>query len=115
MAETARLVEAERPPQGTRVSSHVADVSDENQLIRFRDEMAREHDTDRLHLLINNAGIGGGGSLFNDSREDWEKTFNVCWGGVYLGVRTFLPMLQAADEAHKIGRASCRDRACPYV
>jgi hypothetical protein len=106
MAETVRLVEADRPPQGTRVSSHVADVSDETHLIRFKDEVAGQHDTDRIHLLFNNAGIGGGGSLFNDSREDWERTFNVCWGGVYLGVRTFLPMLQAADEAHIVNTSS---------
>jgi NAD(P)-dependent dehydrogenase (short-subunit alcohol dehydrogenase family) len=106
MAETARLVEVDRPPQGARVSSHIADVSDESQLIRFRDELARQHETDKIHLLFNNAGIGGGGSLFNDSREDWERTFNVCWGGVYLGVRTFLPMLQAADEAHIVNTSS---------
>jgi hypothetical protein len=106
MAETVRLVAAEPVPQGTRVTSHVADVSDEAQLVRFRDEIADQHDTDRIHLLINNAGIGGGGSLFNDTREDWERTFNVCWGGVYLGVRTFLPMLQAADEAHIVNTSS---------
>ncbi len=106
MAETARLVAAEPVPQGARVTSHIADVSDEAQLLRFRDEIADQHDTDRIHLLINNAGIGGGGSLFNDSREDWERTFNVCWGGVYLGVRTFLPMLQAADEAHIVNTSS---------
>jgi NAD(P)-dependent dehydrogenase (short-subunit alcohol dehydrogenase family) len=106
MAETARLVEADRPPQGARVTSHLADVSDEAQLIRFRDELAEQHDTDKIHLLFNNAGIGGGGSLFNDTREDWERTFNVCWGGVYLGVRTFLPMLQAADEAHIVNTSS---------
>ena len=106
MAETVRLVEADRPPQGARVSSHIADVSDESQLIRFRDELAQQHDTDKIHLLFNNAGIGGGGSLFNDSREDWERTFNVCWGGVYLGVRTFLPMMQAADEAHIVNTSS---------
>jgi NAD(P)-dependent dehydrogenase (short-subunit alcohol dehydrogenase family) len=106
MAETVRLVETDRPPQGARVTSHIADVSDESQLVRFRDELAGQHDTDKIHLLFNNAGIGGGGSLFNDSREDWERTFNVCWGGVYLGVRTFLPMLQAADEAHIVNTSS---------
>ena len=46
----------------------------------------------RLDLLFNNAGIGGGGSLFTSSRDQWERTFNICWGGVYLGTRTFLPM-----------------------
>ena len=106
MVETVRLVAEDRPPQGTRVTSHIADVSDESQLVRFKDEIADQHDTDKIHLLFNTAGIGGGGSLFNDSREDWERTFNVCWGGVYLGVRTFLPMLQAAEEAHIVNTSS---------
>ncbi|MGA0607962.1 SDR family NAD(P)-dependent oxidoreductase [Phenylobacterium sp. VNQ135] len=106
MAETLALIEADGPPQGVRATAHRVDVSDEAELVRFRDEVAAQHDTDRLHLLFNNAGIGAGGSLFTDSREAWDRTFNVCWGGVYLGVRTFLPMLQAADEAHIVNTSS---------
>jgi NAD(P)-dependent dehydrogenase (short-subunit alcohol dehydrogenase family) len=37
--------------------------------------------------------------VVND-RTEWERTFNICWGGVYLNTRAFLPMLRAADEAH---------------
>ena len=44
--------------------------------------------------------------MIADRREDWEKTFNVCWGGVYFGVRTFLPMMMKADEAHIINTSS---------
>jgi len=106
MAETVRLIEADGRPQGTKVSTHIADVSLEAALIAFRDELAAEHQTDRIHLLFNNAGIAGGGSVVTDSRAAWEKTFNVCWGGVYLGVRTFLPMLMAADEAHIVNTSS---------
>jgi NAD(P)-dependent dehydrogenase (short-subunit alcohol dehydrogenase family) len=106
MAETKRLCEAERLPQGLRITTHVADVSIEDQLERFRDELAEQHDTDKIHLLFNNAGIGGGGSLFTNTREQWERTFNICWGGVYLGVRTFLPMLMKADEGHIINTSS---------
>jgi NAD(P)-dependent dehydrogenase (short-subunit alcohol dehydrogenase family) len=106
MAETRRLCEIEKLPQGLRVTTHVADVSIEGQLQRFRDELAEQQSTDRIHLLFNNAGIGGGGSLFTNSRENWEKTFNVCWGGVYLGVRTFLPMLMKADQGHIVNTSS---------
>ena len=106
MAETIRLCEADGVPQGARITAHIADVSDEAQLIRFRDEAKAQHDTDRLNLLFNNAGVGGGGSMVNGSREEWERTFNICWGGVYFGVRTFLPMLQAADEAHIVNTSS---------
>jgi NAD(P)-dependent dehydrogenase (short-subunit alcohol dehydrogenase family) len=40
------------------------------------------------------------------TREQWERTFNICWGGVYLGVRTFLPLLVKADEAHIVNTSS---------
>jgi NAD(P)-dependent dehydrogenase (short-subunit alcohol dehydrogenase family) len=106
MAETKGLCESEKLPQGLRVTTHVADVSIEDQLKRFRDEIAEQQDTDRIHLLFNNAGIGGGGSLFTSTREQWERTFNICWGGVYLGVRTFLPMLLKADEGHIVNISS---------
>jgi NAD(P)-dependent dehydrogenase (short-subunit alcohol dehydrogenase family) len=106
MAETKRLCEAEQLPQGLRVTTHVADVSIEDQLRRFRDELSQQQATDTIHLLFNNAGIGGGGSLFINSREQWERTFNICWGGVYLGVRTFLPMLLKANEGHIVNTSS---------
>jgi NAD(P)-dependent dehydrogenase (short-subunit alcohol dehydrogenase family) len=106
MAETKRLCEAEKLPQGLRVTTHIADVSIEDQLKRFRDELIEQQQTDKIHLLFNNAGIGGGGSLFSNSREQWERTFNICWGGVYLGVRTFLPLLVKADEAHIVNTSS---------
>ncbi|MBI5319927.1 SDR family NAD(P)-dependent oxidoreductase [Bradyrhizobium sp.] len=106
MAETKRLCEAEKLPQGLRVTTHVADVSIEDHLKRFRDELVEQQQTDRIHLLFNNAGIGGGGSLFTNTREQWERTFNICWGGVYLGVRTFLPLLVNADEGHIVNTSS---------
>ena len=106
MAETKRLCEVEKLPQGLRITTHIADVSVEDQLLRFRDEIAEQQATDKIHLLFNNAGIGGGGSLFTNTREQWEKTFGICWGGVYLGVRTFLPMLMKADEGHIVNTSS---------
>jgi NAD(P)-dependent dehydrogenase (short-subunit alcohol dehydrogenase family) len=106
MAETKRLCEVEKLPQGLRVTTHIADVSIEDQLKRFRDEITEHQSTDKIHLLFNNAGIGGGGSLFTNTREAWERTFNICWGGVYLGVRTFLPMLVRADQGHIVNTSS---------
>ncbi len=106
MAETKRLCEMEKLPQGLRVTTHIADVSIEDQLKRFRDEIVEQQATDKIHLLFNNAGIGGGGSLFTNTREQWERTFNICWSGVYLGVRSFLPMLLKADEGHIVNTSS---------
>src|SRR5581483_10191026 len=56
--------------------------------------------------LFNNAGIGGGGSLFTDTREDWERTFGVDWWGVYYCTRAFLSHLVAADEARLVNTSS---------
>lgn len=106
MAETVQLCQADGQPQGTRITSHIADVSDETQMKRFQGEVAQQLDTDRIHLLFNNAGIAGGGSFVADPREQWERTFNICWGGVYLGCRTFLPMLLKADEGHIVNTSS---------
>ncbi len=106
LAQTKAMIEADGAPQGVRITTHVADVSDETQVLRFRDEVLREHDTDKVHLVINNAGIGGGGSLFTDTREAWERTFNVCWNGVYLMTRAFLPLLVKADEGHIVNVSS---------
>ncbi|ABD07359.1 Short-chain dehydrogenase/reductase SDR [Rhodopseudomonas palustris HaA2] len=106
MAETRRLCEADGLPQGLRLTTHIADVSIETQMNRFRDEVAAQHRTDCIHLLFNNAGIGGGGSMIINSRAQWERTFDICWGGVYLGTRIFLPMLIAADEGHIVNTSS---------
>jgi NAD(P)-dependent dehydrogenase (short-subunit alcohol dehydrogenase family) len=105
MGETARLCRQEAA-QGAKVTTHLADVSIEEQILKFRDEVAAQQETDKIHLLFNNAGIGGGGSFVNSTRAEWEKTFNVCWGGVYYGCRAFLPMLMNADEAHIINTSS---------
>jgi NAD(P)-dependent dehydrogenase (short-subunit alcohol dehydrogenase family) len=106
MAETKRLCEVERLPQGLRITTHIADVSIEDQMNRFRGEVAEQQDTDKIHLLFNNAGIGGGGSFVNSPRAEWDKTFAVCWGGVYYGVRAFLPMLLKASEGHIVNTSS---------
>ena len=106
MAETKRQCEQERLPQGLRITTFVADVSDEAQVLRFRDAVADQQETDKIHLLFNNAGIGGGGSMIVNGRDEWEKTFNICWGGVYFNTRAFLPMLQRANQGHIINTSS---------
>jgi len=106
MAETKRLCEQDRLPQGLRITTHVADVSDESQVKRFADEVARDQETDRIHLLFNNAGIGGGGSMIVHERGEWERTFNVCWFGVYHCTRAFLPMMLKADSGHIVNTSS---------
>ncbi len=106
LAETAQLCQSAGLPQELRLTSHLADVSREADVLRFRDEAAAQHATDRIHLLFNNAGISGGGSMIVNDRDEWERTFNICWGGVYFTTRAFLPLLRAADEAHLVNTSS---------
>ncbi|MBT4521162.1 MAG: SDR family NAD(P)-dependent oxidoreductase [Halieaceae bacterium] len=105
MAETKAICDSEAPP-GVTVTTHVCDVSDEAAVNAFRDSVVAEHATDHVNLLFNNAGVGGGGSFINDPREQWERTFNICWGGVYLCSRAFVPLLINASEAHLINTSS---------
>jgi NAD(P)-dependent dehydrogenase (short-subunit alcohol dehydrogenase family) len=105
MAATKRMC-IEQGTQGTRIVTTVADVSIEEQMQAWADAVRRELDTDHIHLLFNNAGIGGGGSLVNGDRAQWDKTFNVCWGGVYYGVRAFLPLMLKASEGHIVNTSS---------
>ena len=105
LAETERLCEREAS-QGRVISTHHCDVADENEVNAFRDAVQAAHNTDRIDLLFNNAGIGGGGSFARDTREEWERTFNICWFGVYNCARAFMPMLLASTDAHMINTSS---------
>ena len=96
----------ERAPGGTRITSHECDVSNEEQVEAFRDAVLREHGTDHIHLLFSNAGIGGGGSFVLDDRDEWERTFGVCWFGVYYCARAFLPLLIASSEGYIVNISS---------
>ncbi len=105
MAETKRLCE-QSAPQGTQVATFLADVSIEEQVRAFADAVRRDLDTDRIHLLFNNAGIGGGSSIVDGDRAQWEKTFNVCWYGVFYCTHAFLPLLLKADQGHIVNTSS---------
>ncbi len=104
LAETVRRCKTAAP--NGRFLTQVCDVTDEASLEAFRDAVVAGFGTDHLHLLFNNAGIGGGGSFLNDARPVWERTFDVCWRGVYLGCRVFLPLLVRADAGHVVTTSS---------
>jgi NAD(P)-dependent dehydrogenase (short-subunit alcohol dehydrogenase family) len=105
LAVTAKLA-AEGAPAGTTVTTHECNVADPAQMDRFRDEVLEQHATDHVNLVFNNAGIGGGGSFVAGRREDWERTFGVCWGGVYNGSRAFVPLLVASDDGYLVNTSS---------
>jgi NAD(P)-dependent dehydrogenase (short-subunit alcohol dehydrogenase family) len=93
-------------PDGARVTGHACDVSQEDQVLAFRDEVLREHGSDHVDLVFSNAGIGGGGSFLTDSREEWERTFAADWYGVYYCARAFLPLLIASGDGVLVNTSS---------
>ena len=104
MLETYDLVSTESPD--ITLSKHVCDVSDEEQVNKFRDEVLCAHNTQTINLLFNNAGIGGGGSFITSTREEWERCFAVCWYGVYYCSRAFMQSIVESDEGHIINTSS---------
>jgi len=105
MLETKRLCE-EIAPQGTCITAHECDVSDESRVIAFRDAVKQQHNTEHINLLFNNAGVAGGGSFILNDREEWDRIFAVDWLGVYYNARAFMPMLLAGTEGCIINTSS---------
>ena len=105
VAETAAMARAGAPP-GVLVTGHACDVSDEAQVLRFRDELLEQHASDHVDLVFSNAGIGGGGSFISDRREEWERTFAIDWWGVYYCARVFVPLLIASGDGVLVNTSS---------
>jgi NAD(P)-dependent dehydrogenase (short-subunit alcohol dehydrogenase family) len=105
VAEATAKAQAGAPP-GVLVTGHACDVSDEAQVLRFRDELLEQHASDHVDVVFSNAGVGGGGSFVRDSREDWERTFAVDWWGVYYCARAFLPLLIASGDGILVNTSS---------
>ena len=64
------------------------------------------------HFVFNNAGVGGGGLIWEVSLKDWEWVMGVNVMGVVYGMRVFTPMMLAAAkqdpgyEGHIVNTAS---------
>lgn len=60
-----------------------------------------------IHLLVNNAGVGAGTTVWESTWEDWEWVIDVNLWGVIYGVKVFTPiMLTQNEEAHIVNVAS---------
>jgi NAD(P)-dependent dehydrogenase (short-subunit alcohol dehydrogenase family) len=51
----------------------------------------------QVHLLVNNAGIGAGGSPWEATWNDWEWVIGVNLCGVIHGVKVFTPLMLAQN------------------
>jgi len=100
--ETAAICSAD----GNRgqVLVHEADVSSESDIEGFAVAVAEWRSP--LNLLFNNAGIGGGGTIIAQDRDQWERVFNVCWYGVYYGTLHFVPQMLAAPIGQVVNTSS---------
>jgi len=105
VAVTAATARAGAPP-GVAVTGHACDVSDEAQVLRFRDELLEQHAVDHVDLVFANAGTGGGESFISSPREVWERTFAVDWWGAYHCARVFLPLLIASGDGVLVNTSS---------
>src|SRR5258706_380284 len=94
MAETKQLAEASTGA-GVRITTHRCDVSDERQVLAFRDAVVTEHATKHVNLLFNNAGIGGGGGGGRGGRAAWGRTVKRCPDRGFHFTRALMPVLLA--------------------
>ena len=98
--------EATKKYPQVKITKHLCDVSSEEDVLRFRDEVLEQQKTEHINLLFNNAGIGGGASFVLSGIEEWERTFKICWDGVYLCSRAFMDALLKSEEGHMINTSS---------
>ena len=60
-----------------------------------------------IHILCNNAGVGGGGKILDVPMENWHKLMDVNLWGVLHGIKVFLPrMLKHGEGGHVVNTSS---------
>ncbi len=93
---------AEVQAAGCAVLARRVDVSDAAQMEQLaRDVQAR---FGAPHLVFNNAGVGSGGLVWENSVRDWQWVLGVNLWGVIHGVRLFTPMMLDAARADPLWR-----------
>ena len=59
-----------------------------------------------VHVLCNNAGVGGFGPIATTTIDDWEWMLGIdLWGPIY-GIKVFLPLIEREAEGHISSTAS---------
>ncbi len=86
---------------GVAVIDQVIDVADGRQVAQLADRAFAEFGG--VHLLMNNAGVGCGGYLWENSDRDWQWVMGVNLMGVVHGIRHFVPRMLAAEANGETG------------
>ncbi|QYY32980.1 SDR family oxidoreductase [Cupriavidus pinatubonensis] len=108
---------AELRAQGADVIGLRTDVSRGEQVQALADAAMERFG--QVNLLFNNAGVGAGGLLWENSLKDWEWVLGVNLYGVVHGVRIFTPLMLAAAakdptyQAHIVNTASMAGMLSP--
>ena len=88
---------AEMEAAGAQVLARRVDVSDAGPMEALA--AAVQERFGAPHLVFNNAGVGAGGLVWENSVADWQWVLGVNLWGVVHGVRLFTPMMLAAAQA----------------
>ena len=87
---------AELSAAGAQVLARRVDVSNAAQMETLAAEVQQRFGAP--HFVFNNAGVGSGGLVWENSVKDWEWVLGVNLWGVIHGVRLFTPMMLAAAQ-----------------
>lgn len=82
---------------GVQVLARVVDVAKADQMEALASAVQQRFGAP--HFVFNNAGVGSGGLIWENSLSDWEWVLGVNLMGVVHGVRLFTPMMLAAAQA----------------
>ena len=88
---------AEMTAQGAQVLARKVDVSNAAAMAQLAAEVKGRFGAP--HFVFNNAGVGAGGLVWENSVADWEWVLGVNLWGVVHGVRLFTPMMLEAAKA----------------
>jgi NAD(P)-dependent dehydrogenase (short-subunit alcohol dehydrogenase family) len=94
--DALELASAEMQAAGAQVLARQVDVSDAAQMEALAIEVKQRFGAP--HLVFNNAGVGSGGLIWENSVKDWEWVLGVNVMGVVHGVRLFTPMMLEAAK-----------------
>jgi NAD(P)-dependent dehydrogenase (short-subunit alcohol dehydrogenase family) len=89
--------EAEMTAQGAQVLARKVDVSNAQAMEQLAADVKARFGAP--HFVFNNAGVGAGGLVWENSVADWEWVLGVNLWGVVHGVRLFTPMMLEAAKA----------------
>ncbi len=89
--------QAEMEAAGAPVLARKVDVSSAEQMEALAADVVQRFGAP--HFVFNNAGVGSGGLVWENSVKDWEWVLGVNVWGVIHGVRLFTPLMLAAAKA----------------